>query len=125
METSSSLPLSIEQLQAQVRELEAKLAHSNELMSKVREHKHNYSEDFGLVVSAPVKSLLKELIYNPNIFSIDEKEYIIEIFTKSMEMRGLYESLGWPVGIQLNKVTNEMVPCIRNNAEFFTSFSLK
>lgn len=121
METSSSLPLSIEQLQAQVRELEAKLAHSNELMSKVREHKHNYSEDFGLVVSAPVKSLLKELIYNPNIFSIDEKEYIIEIFTKSMEMRGLYESLGWPVGIQLNKVTNEMVPCIRNNAEFFTS----
>ena len=32
METSSSLPLSIEQLQAQVRELEAKLAHSNELM---------------------------------------------------------------------------------------------
>lgn len=121
METSTLLPLSIEQLQAQVRELEAKLAYSNELMSKVREHKHNYSEDFGLVVSAPVKSLLKELIYNPNIFSIDEKEYIIEMFTKSMEMRGFYECLGWPVGIQLSKVTNEMVPCIKNNAEFYSS----
>lgn len=121
MEVTTSLSLSIEQLQTQVNELEAKLAHSNELMSKVREHKHNYSEDFGLVVSVPVKSLLKELIYNPNIFSLDERENIIEMFEKSMEMRGFYECLGWPVGIQLSKVTSEMLPCIRNNAEFFSS----
>lgn len=117
MGTSTSL--SIEDLQVQVHELETKLAHSNELMSKVREHKHNYSEDFGLVVSAPVKSILKELIYNPDIFSVDEKERIVEIFSKSMEMRGFYECLGWSIGIQLSKVTNEMVPCIRNNAEFY------
>ena len=62
METSKSLPLSIDQLQARISELEAQLTHSNELMSKVREHKHNYSEDFGLIVSVPVKSLLNELI---------------------------------------------------------------
>lgn len=121
METSTSLPLCIEQLQAQVSVLEAKLAHSNELMSKVREHKHNYSEDFGLVVSVPAKSLLKELIYNPNIFSLDEKESIIEMFSKSMEMRGFYETLGWQVESQLSNVRNEMVPCIRKNAKFFTS----
>ena len=121
MEASSTSPLSIERLQSQVNELEAKLAHSNELMSKVREHKHNYSEDFGLVVSAPVKSLLKELINNPSIFSVEERERILDMFSESMEMRGIYECLGWPVGIQLSKVKNEMVPCIKNNVEFYTS----
>lgn len=121
METYKSLPLSIDQLQARISELEAQLTNSKELMSKVREHKHNYSEDFGLVVSVPVKSLLNELIYNPDIFSTDEKEHIIEMFSKSMEMRGFYECLGWSVGIQLKNVTNEMVPCIRKNAEFYTS----
>lgn len=121
MANPTSSLLSIEQLQTKVNELEAKLSHTNELMSKVREHKHNYSEDFGLVVSAPVKSLLKELIYNPNIFSIDEREHIVEMFSKSMEMRGVYECLGWPVGIQLSKVKSEMVPSIRSNIEFFTA----
>lgn len=121
MGAHTSSALSIDQLQTQVNELEEKLAHSNDLMSKVREHKHNYSEDFGLVVSAPVKSLLKELIYNPNIFSVDERERIIDMFSQSMEMRGIYECLGWPVGIQLSKVKNEMIPCIRNNIEFYST----
>ena len=121
MGASSTSPLSIERLQSQVNELEAKLAHSNELISKVREHKHNYSEDFGLVVSAPVKSLLKELINNPSIFSVEERERILDMFSESMEMRGIYECLGWPVEIQLSKVKNEMVPCIKNNVEFYTS----
>ena len=100
---------------------EAKLAHSNELMSKVREHKHNYSEDFGLVVSAPVKSLLKEFINNPSIFSVEERERILDMFSESMEMRGKYECLGLPIGIQLSKVKNEMVPRIKKNVEFYTS----
>lgn len=121
MGTHISSALSVEQLQAQINELKEKLSHSNDLMSKVREHKHNYSEDFGLVVSAPVKSLLKELIYNPNIFSVDERERIINMFSKSMEMRGIYECLGWSVGIQLSKVKNEMVPFIRNNVEFYST----
>ena len=115
--TSSS---SIEQLQMQICELESKLALSNELMSKVREHKHNYSEDFGLVVSVPMKSLLEELIFNPGIFSVDERERIVKMYSKSMEMRGAYECLGWSVEKQLSNVKNEMVPFIRSNAEFYT-----
>lgn len=118
MERSAS---SHKQLQTQVNTSEAKLAHMNELMSKVREHKHNYSEDFGLVVSVPVKELMKELINNPTLFSVDEKEGIVEVFSKSMEMRGLYECLGWSVGMQLNKVKNEMIPFIRRNVDFYSS----
>lgn len=120
MKAPQPSPLNVEQLQSQINALEAKLAHSNDLMSKVREHKHNYSEDFGLVVSAPVKSLLKELINNPSIFSVDEKERIVDMFSESMEMRGIYECLGWPVGIQLSKVKNEMVPFIRSNVDFYS-----
>lgn len=120
MELPSS-SMNAEQLKKQVNDLEARLAHSNELMSKVREHKHNYSEDFGLVVSAPVKSLMKELINNPTIFSVDERERIVNMFSESMEMRGFYECLGWPVGIQLSKVKNEMVPFIRRNVDFYSS----
>ena len=121
MGNPTSSPIDTEQLQARINDLEAKLTHSNELMSKVREHKHNYSEDFGLVVSVPVKSLLKELIYNPGVFSIDEREHIIEMFSASMEMRGVYECLGWPVGTQLSKIKKEMVPCIKNNVAFYTA----
>lgn len=121
MEAITPSPLSVEQLQSQVNALNAKIAHLNDLMCKVREHKHNHSDDFGWVVSVPVKSLLKELINNPTIFSVEERECIVDMFSKSMEMRGVYECLGWPVEIQLSKVRNEMVPLIRRNVGFYSS----
>ena len=41
------------------------------LRSQIREHKHNYSEDFGLIVRLPAQRLFRELITNPDIFSDD------------------------------------------------------
>lgn len=113
--------LSKEELISLVAELDEKLNHQKELMNKVREHKHNYAEDFGLVVSAPVDALLKEFLSNPEGFSIDEKKKILEIYANSKEIRGIYECLGWSVDNQLGKVKNGMIPSIRNNAIFFSS----
>lgn len=121
MEPQELLDLSKEELVSLVQKLEDKLFHQNDLMNKVREHKHNYSEDFGLVVSAPAQALLKEVISNPDVFTVDERDRIIKMYTDSVEMRGTYECLGWPVGIQLNQVKNVMVPKIRENAKFFSS----
>ncbi len=113
--------LSKEELVSRVGELEDKLFHQNELMIKVREYKHAYDEDFGYVVSAPIDALLKELLSNPEAFSIKEKERIIKIYSDSIEMRGFYNCLCWPIGSQLSKVKDGMIPLIRENAEFFSS----
>ena len=121
MESSISSPLSREELQNRVNELEGKLAHMKELMSKVREHKHNYSQTFGTVVSTPVKRLLNELISNPNAFSIEERDRIIKVYAISMEMKGKYDCLGLSVETQLFNIKNSIIPDIRNNAEFYAS----
>lgn len=113
--------LNIEELQSQLSYLQEKVANSKELMNKVREHKHNYAEDFGYVVSMPVKLLLNELINNPSAFSKEERESIVKKFAKSMEMRGTYECLGLAVENQLKKVKEDMVPSIKENADFYTS----
>lgn len=116
--------LSKEELISRVEELENKLNalfRQNTLMNKVREYKHNYAEDFGLVVSVPAKELFKEFLVNPEAFTFEEKERIQEVFINSLEMGGAYEGLGLPISIQLNKVKNKMVPQIRNNAKLFSS----
>lgn len=116
--------LSKEELISRVEELENKLNalfRQNTLMNKVREYKHNYAEDFGLVVSGPAKELFKEFLVNPEAFTFEEKERIQEVFINSLEMEGAYEGLGLPISIQLNKVKNKMVPQIRNNAKLFSS----
>lgn len=119
--------LSKEELISRVEELENELKNQdalfrqNALMNKVREYKHNYAEDFGLVVSVPAKELFKEFLVNPEAFTFEEKERIQEVFINSMEMRGAYEGLGLPISIQLSKVKNKMVPQIRNNAKLFSS----
>ena len=118
--------LSKEELISRVEELENELKKQdalsqNALMNKVREYKHNYAEDFGLVVSVPAKELFKESLVNPEAFTFEEKERIQEVFISSMEMRGAYEGLGLPISIQLSKVKNKMVPQIRNNAKLFSS----
>lgn len=120
MEIQELYNFSKEELVSKIQELEDKLFRQNDLMDKVREHKHNYSENFGLVVSAPVQALLKEVMINPDVFTVDERNRIIKMYTDCVEMRGIYECLGWPIGIQLNKVKNIMVPKIRENAHFFS-----
>lgn len=119
--------LSKEELISRVEELENELKNQdalfrqNALMNKVREYKHSYAEDFGLVVSVPAKELFKEFLVNPEAFTFEEKERIQEVFINSMEMRGAYEGLGLPISIQLSKVKNKMVPQIRDNAKLFSS----
>lgn len=125
MEESVKTPPSHEELAKKVKELEGRLTQANELMGKIREHKHNYSEDFGLVVSAPAQALLAEMIANPEVFTLEEKDTIVKLFAISMEMRGTYECLGWPIDNQLDRVKNFMIPQIRKNADFFTSMVSK
>lgn len=127
MDSQGLSNLSKEELISRVEELENKLKNQDALfrqyalMNKVREHKHSYAEDFGLVVCGPAKELFKEFLTNPEVFSFEEKERIIEVYTNSLEMNGAYEWLGLPIGIQLKRVKNIMVPLIRNNAKFFSS----
>lgn len=128
MESQELLELSKEELLSQVHKLELQiqglddeLSRQNGLMNKVREHKHNYSEDFGLVVSAPVQALVEEVISNPEAFTKDERNRIIKMYANSLEMRGTYECLGWPIGTQLKQVKDVMIPKIRENAKFFSS----
>ena len=78
------------------------ISYEHELIAKVREHKHNYAEDFGLAVSVPAQAVFDEMISQPDTFSIDEKEAIVKAFVTSIECRSAYEGLGLPIHIQLN-----------------------
>lgn len=121
MKNYDNSALSKDELIIKVNQLESEIDHNNNLLCKVREHKHNYSEDFGLVVSAPIQALMKELLDNPSIFSEDEKKQILDFFQISMLHRGIYECLGWPIDIQLKRVKESIVPQIHNNVDLYTS----
>lgn len=92
-----------------------------ELIAKVREHKHNYAEDFGLAVSVPAQAVFDELISHPDSFSIEEKEKIVTAFTTSIECKSLYEGLGLPIHIQLNRLKKRIIPQIKENATFYSA----
>lgn len=111
----------VQELESRIQELEDERSRLIDLMDKVREHKHNYSGDFGLVVSAPIQALVKEVISNPDAFIPDDIDRIIKIYADSAEMRGTYECLGWRIEEKLEKVKEVMVPKIRENVEFFSS----
>ena len=115
------LHLTKEELLSKITQLEIEINDLQQLMGKVREHKHNYSEDFGLVVVAPIEGLVNELLNNKDVFTEDEIKEIIESYKASMQMHGAYECLGWPVDIQLKRVKESMVPQIRKNAALYTS----
>ena len=115
------LHLTKEELLSKITQLEMEINDLQQLMNKVREHKHNYSEDFGLVVVAPIEGLVNELLINKEVFTEDEIRDIIESYKASMQMHGAYECLGWPVDIQLKRVKESMVPQIRKNAALYTS----
>ena len=125
MDSNELALLTKEELLAKVKELSAELESSNTLMNKVREHKHNYSEDFGLVVSAPLQGLVKELLTNPDTFTPNEQKQILDYYSISAELRGTYECLGWPIAMQLKRVREYMVPQIRKNEKLFASITEK
>ena len=82
------LHLTKEDLLIKITQLEMELNNLQQLMGKVREHKHNYSEDFGLVVVAPIEGLVNEVLINKEIFTKDEIRNIIESYKASMERDG-------------------------------------
>jgi hypothetical protein len=115
------LHLTKEELLTIITQLQMEIHDLQQLMGKVREHKHNYSEDFGLVVVAPIEGLVNELLINKEVFTEDEIRDIVESYKASMQMHGAYECLGWPVDIQLKRVKESMVPQIRKNSALYTS----
>jgi signal transduction histidine kinase len=88
---------------------------SNELAKKVRVHKHNYAGEFGNIAVDPIASLVDELIANPEAFDKSERAEILEGYCKALQIKGIYEILGYDLDKQLAKVKEEMVPQIRNN----------
>lgn len=110
-----------QELISRICELERKSLHLSDLTNKIREHKHNYSEDFGLVVSVPMQALLNEVMSNPSLFSEKEKSEILDLYEESMEMRGFYECLGWPIDSQLARVKKSLVPLISKDVELYNS----
>ena len=75
----------VQELESRIQKLEDERSRLIDLMDKVREHKHNYSGDFGLVVSAPIQALVKEVISNPDAFIPDDIDRIIKIYADSAE----------------------------------------
>lgn len=92
------------------------LLDSDKLMRKVREHKHNYAEDFGAVVSVPARLLFDEWVKNPEAFTTDEVKSIHTLYAESLEQQGQYNMLGLPIDIQLYRLKERMIPKIKQNA---------
>lgn len=88
-----------------------------ETIKKVRIHKHNYAGEFGNVVIDPMLTLVEELIDNPQIFSKEEREWILNGLRQAFRMRGRYDFLGYTLQEQMTKVKEEMIPVIKKNSE--------
>lgn len=67
---------------------------SQSTVAQIREHKHNYSSEFGSVVMEPCRTLFKELLRNPGVFTSEEREEIVTLFKSSNRISSLYEILG-------------------------------
>ena len=88
-----------------------------ETIKKVRIHKHNYAGEFGNVVIDPMLTLAEELIDNPQIFSKEEREWILNGLRQAFQIRGRYDFLGYTLQEQMTKVKEEMIPVIKKNSE--------
>ena len=85
-----------------------------------REHKHNYSPLFGKVVSEPARVLIKELIANPNFYTVEEREEILRIYTNAIELRGNYSMLGKGFEDQVSEVRLSIIPQIESFHDFIS-----
>lgn len=90
------------------------------LRSQIREHKHNYSEDFGLIVRLPTQRLFRELITNPDTFSDEECRLIIDAYTASTRIVAKQEQLGYTLEEQLNELKTKSIPKIKDITETYT-----
>lgn len=89
------------------------------LRSQIREHKHNYSEDFGLIVRLPAQRLFRELIMNPGLFSDEECRLILDAYTLSTELVAKQKQLGYTLEEQLNELKTKSIPKIKNIIETY------
>ncbi|MBO7616525.1 MAG: hypothetical protein J6T22_04905 [Bacteroidales bacterium] len=85
-----------------------------------REHKHNYSPLFKKVVSEPARVLMKELIENPDFYTIEERKKILQIYTNAIELRGVYSMLGKGFEDQVSEVRLSIIPQIESFQDFFS-----
>lgn len=115
--------LSRDELIATITEERAKYANLVSVMNKLREHKHNYAGDFGIVVSTPLRSLMKEMLSNPEAFTQEERDTIFRYYDLSTELRGSYEILGWSIDEQLSRIKDPLIPQLEKNAELFKSIA--
>lgn len=98
---------------------------SDILIRMVRDHKHEYSDLFGRVVSSPAKLLFKQFLNNPDSFSLDERKKIIDAYTYAIQFYAMYEQIGLSVGEQLNKIKKTVIPKIKDVASFYEDILLK
>ena len=89
------------------------------LMWKVREHKHNYAQEFGNVISAPFALLLGELINNPQAFTNDEKKEILTAYSHSVKSKVCYENLGFPFKEELKRAKSVIMDALSYNEKLF------
>lgn len=92
----------------------------SEFVRKVREHKHNYSQDFGNVVCTPAIKLFESLINYPELYTdVGERERIIDAFKKAIRTKAIYDQIGLKLDEQLNRLNQDVISVIRENAAFF------
>ena len=93
----------------------------SEQISIIRENVHKQSKDFGYVVSEPARALHKELVEHPEDFSLEERRLIASIYEQAIEDAYIFQSLGKPLSIQLQKLWKDVVAHIRNNVDRFNT----
>lgn len=93
----------------------------SEQISIIRENVHKRSKDFGYVVSEPARALHNELIEHPEVFSLEERRLIASIYEQAIEDAYIFQSLGKPLTLQLEKLWNDVVAHIRNNVDRFNT----
>ncbi len=69
----------------------------NDNIKMFREQKHNNASQFGTVVNSPIDLLMDEVIDAPKKFTESQRMQIIEMFCKSKEMTGYYNTFGFYV----------------------------
>ena len=90
----------------------------DDIINKVREHKHAYAERFGYVVSAPAEELLDSMLAlvisedcdKRDIFSSVQKREIISAFKKAVKCQTIYEQLGLSFSDQISRLKNQAIP---------------
>ena len=90
---------------------------NSELVRIVRENVHKNASRFGDTVKNPANALYSEMVKHPESFSVDERILISEIYTHAVEDGFLFQSLGKPLSYLLDRLSNGIIPRIRENVD--------